>query len=141
MSAVLAVRDRSARDLAADALAVAVAKVLRELHQRINALEADLASMRRRSVRGFEIRATEEPRRFVLRLLVEEGEPIESQFDIRIPLHLGKWHSDRWFGVNDEVAWGGCTWIASANTRGEEPGKNAKWLLVAKQGRRGDAAQ
>lgn len=110
----------------------------KETAERITALEAEVAALRGRALRAVEVLATDDPRTYVLRLTLADGEAIEHTFSLPVPLHCGKWDAERAYRLNDLTAWSGNTWCARRETAGEEPGRTDAWHLVAKQGKRGE---
>lgn len=77
-------------------------------------------------------------RKGILSMELSSGEVISRELSLPVPIHLGKWIPEREYDFNDEVAWSGCTWRAQTSVKGKEPGVSPEWLLVAKQGRKGD---
>lgn len=132
----------TAADARPNPLLVAVGNILRDVRketaERLGALETEVSALRGRALRAVEVLATDDPRTYVLRLTLADGEAIEHTFSLPVPLHCGKWDAERAYRLNDMVAWSGNTWCARRETTGEEPGRTDGWRLVAKQGKRGE---
>lgn len=133
----------TAADARPNPLLDAVGNILRDMRketaERLGALETEVSVLRGRALRAAAVAATDDPRAYVLRLTLADGQAIECSFQVPVPLHRGKWDAEHTYSFNDMVAWRGGSWIARRDTKGEEPGAGDAWYLATQKGKKGES--